>query len=136
MNYILDTNICIHILRNKSFSILKYAKRSASTSIFISSITEAELWTGVWKSEQILRNKEILENFLASFESLPFNRDCAETYGETRAFLEKSGKRVGGNDLLIAAQALELDAILVTDNTKEFKNIKDLRVENWLRAKP
>lgn len=136
MRYILDTNICVHMLKTKSFNILKHAKKNSDTQISISSITECELWFGVWNSKNIISNQENLKYFLQSFSKVSFDSSFAFTYGFLRAEQKKSGRNIGHNDLLIAAQALDMDAILITNNEKEFKQIKDLRIENWLRAIP
>lgn len=132
MKYILDTNICIHMMKNKSFSILKHAKKKTHAEIYISSITEAELWYGVWNSKNISDNESRLKLFLQCFPKISFDSSYSMTFGHLKAHQTKTGKNIGSNDLLIAAQALVLDAILVTGNVKEFKQIKDLRVENWL----
>ncbi len=133
MKYILDTNICVHMIKSKSFSILKHAKKPLRTEIFISSITEAELWFGVWNSKNISDNEARLKTFLQCFPKLSFDSTFAKTFGELKAQQRKNGRNIGSNDLLIASQALDLDAILVTANEKEFKQIKDLRIENWLK---
>ncbi len=132
MKYILGTNICVHMIKTKSFNILKNAKKPTRTEIFISSITEAELWYGVWNSNNILENEARLKTFLQCFPKISFDSSFARTFGELKAQQRRSGKTIGSNDLLIAAQALDMDAILVTANEKEFKQIKDLRIENWL----
>lgn len=136
MTYILDTNICIHMLNHKSFNLLKHAKKKNQTQIYISTITEAELWHGVWNSSYIEENGEKLKNFLQCFPKLKFDSTHATSYGQLKAEQRKKGKNLGSNDLLIAAQALELEAILVTANEKEFKQIKGLKIENWLNATP
>lgn len=133
MKYILDTNICVHMIKTKSFNILKHAKKPLRTEIFISSITEAELWFGVWNSKNISDNEAKLNIFLQCFPKLSFDSSFARTFGELKAQQKKPGKTIGSNDLLIAAQALDLDAVLVTANEKELKQIKDLRIENWLK---
>ena len=133
MIYILDTNICIYMLKKQSMNILKNAKNSNRTSIMISDISVAELWHGVWKSEKISENEKKLTLFLDSFEKLPFDTSHAKTYGMLKSEQQKNGKNIGSYDLLIAAQALDMDAILVTANEKELKQIKDLRIENWLK---
>lgn len=133
MIYILDTNICVHMLNNQSIGILKHAKNKQSTVIYISSITEAELWYGVMKSSRANENIPNLRKFLELFPRLPFDSTFSHQYGLLRHQQTKMGKQIGENDFFIAAQALELDAILVTANEKEFKKIKDLRIENWLK---
>lgn len=134
MIYLLDTNICIHILKTTSISVLKNAKRKADSIFLVSDITVAELWYGVSKSERIKENEQNLVKFLQSFETLPFNSKHARVYGSLREGQRKKGKIVGSHDLLIAAQAIESDAILVTANEKEFSQIAGLKLENWLRA--
>lgn len=134
MIYILDTNICIHMLKNKTFSLLKHAKKKSLTQIYISTITEAELWHGVWNSSKIQENEMRLKKFLQCFPKLKFESSHAANYGQLKAEQRKNGRNIGSNDLLIASQALELEAILVTANEKEFKQIKGLKTENWLRA--
>ena len=133
MTYILDTNICIHILRENSFNILKHAKNKSSASILLSDITVAELWHGVWMSKKVKENEQLLNNFLISFTKLPFDSAHARMFGILKSEQQKKGKMLGPFDLQIAAQALEMDAILITANEKEFKQIKDLRIENWLK---
>ena len=133
MKYILDTNICIHMLKEKSFNILKHAKKKSSSEISISVITEAELWYGVHNSTNIQSNIEKLKIFLECFPKIPFNSSDALILGELRAKQNRRGKAIGHNDLMLAAQALERDAILVTGNEKGFKQIQDLRLENWLK---
>jgi tRNA(fMet)-specific endonuclease VapC len=133
MSYLLDTNICIHMLNNKSFSLLKHAKKKTHTNIYISSITEAELWFGVFNSSKVSENTKTLKTFIQCFPHLPFTSKDASVYGELRAIQNDSGKLIGHNDLFLAAQAIENDLILVTNNEKEFKLIKNLRLENWLK---
>ena len=120
-------------MKSKSFSILKHAKKPSRTEILISSITEAELWFGVWNSKHIADNEAKLKTFLQCFPKISFDSSYAKTFGELKAQQRKSGRTIGSNDLLIASQALDMDAILVTANEKEFKQIKDLRIENWLK---
>lgn len=134
MNFILDTNICIHMMKNQSFSILKHAKRKSNSTIAISSITEAELWHGVWNSQKLDENQVNLTLFLSLFSKIPFQSSHAKLYGAIKFEQRKKGNNIGHNDLMIAAQAIDLDAILVTANEKELKQIVDLRIENWLRA--
>jgi tRNA(fMet)-specific endonuclease VapC len=134
MNYILDTNICVEMIKTKSFSILKHAKKKTTTQIFITSVTESELWYGVHNSQKIEENKFAVENFLEFFPKLSFTSSAAEISGELRARQKSIGKSIGHNDLLIASIALDVDAILVTANEKELKQIQDLRIENWLKS--
>lgn len=132
MNYILDTNVCIHILKKRDLGILKHAKNKSKTVIYISSITEAELWHGVFNSTHIPENSNTLKRFLEMFPKLHFNSEAARIYGEIKSSQQKRGKILGPNDLLIASQALDLDAVLVTANEREFKQVKELKLENWV----
>jgi len=122
------------MLNQKSFNLLKHAKNKTHTQIYLSSVTEAELWHGVWNSSRREENKKLLKRFLQSFPKLSFESSHAECYGQLKAEQRQKGKSLGSNDLLIAAQALDLDATLVTANEKEFKQIRGLKIENWLRA--
>jgi len=122
------------MLKHKSFNILKNAKKKSRTEIFISSITEAELWDGVWSSKRIQENGQQLKTFLQCFPKLSFDSSSAITYGQIKSAQKKTGKNIGPNDLLIAAQALEIEATLVTANEKELQQIEGLKIENWLDA--
>lgn len=133
MNYLLDTNICIYMLKHRSLSILKNAKSRGKTNIFISSITESELWYGAAKSSKQNETIKELDSFLSLFSKLDYDSSAAKLYGFLKSGQYKKGKILGNNDLMIAAQALDIDAVLVTDNDKEYKMVSDLRVENWLK---
>ena len=131
MTYLLDTNICIYIINTKPAHVIDRFNREQIGNIAISSITAAELAYGVAKSGSE-RNKQALELFFVPLEILPLDETVIWKYGETRAFLEKTGKVIGALDMIIAAHALALDAILVTNNIKEFRRVPDLRIENWV----
>jgi len=134
--YILDTNILSDLLKNpagkaaqKIASLSGEERASLATSIIVA----AELRYGAAKSgSPILAGR--IDQLLAALEVLPLEADADRHYGGIRWQLEKAGTVIGGNDLLIAAHALAIDAVLVTDNVREFKRVKGLRVENWLRA--
>ena len=100
----------------------------------VSSITVAELDYGVAKSEQVGRNRLALVRFLAPLTVVPFESNAASVFGEIRASLEKQGTPIGPYDLLIAAQALANDFILVSNNIKEFERIPSLKLENWVKS--
>jgi tRNA(fMet)-specific endonuclease VapC len=134
MSYLLDTNICIHFIRNKDLT-LKRRIQSVRSSVFLSSITVAELWYGVFRSSKIHENAQNLQIFLSKFEILPFGSDSAWIYGQLLAAARETGNNIGTNDLLIASQAIESESIVVTNNEKEFSRIKDLKIENWIDAK-
>lgn len=132
MRYMLDTNICIYIIKKKPANVLDRLKRLDIGDICISVITLAELVYGVEKSQNREKNQIALAAFLAPIEILPFSDKAAVKYGEIRAFLEKTGQTIGAYDLLIAAHALSENLILVTNNVSEFGRIPDLSIENWI----
>jgi len=129
---LLDTNICIYIIKKKPLSVINKLQSLDVADIGISSITLSELEYGVSKSTQPEKNKLALTKFLAPIQIASYDDMAAEKYGDIRAALEKSGKTIGPLDILIAAHALSLGCILVTNNTKEFERIKSLKIENWV----
>ncbi|MEW6057127.1 MAG: type II toxin-antitoxin system VapC family toxin [Bdellovibrionota bacterium] len=131
--YLLDTNICIYLIREQSEALLKNIQRHKITEIAISSITLAELRYGVEKSSYPQKNSDALDLFLLSLEILPFDVAAAIAYGRVRANLEKNGRLIGPLDMMIAAHALSIDAALVTNDQKEFSRVNGLRIENWTK---
>ena len=131
--YLLDTNTCIFIMNKKPPSVLKRLERMVAQhhKIYLSSISVAELQYGVYKSQSIERNRIALVEFLAPFELLDFNDIDAEVFGKIRTDLKKHGKIIGPYDMLIAAQALSRELILVTNNIDEFRRIQSLKIEDW-----
>ena len=129
--YLLDTNICIFLKNKKSPNVLQKIKENKHLGIYISSITVAELQFGVYNSKYMERNRIALIKFLTPFSVLNFDDRDAEEFGKIRTTLKNEGKIIGAYDMLIAAQALAKNLILVTDNTKEFCRIKNLTIENW-----
>lgn len=128
----LDTNICIDIIRGKMPFLLARLNRLDPDEVALSSIVFAELQAGVCKSSNPARNLEKLTDFCAPIGILPFDSIAAEYYGVLRTQLERSGTPIGPMDLLIAAHALACDATLVTSNAGEFGRIPALRLENWV----
>ena len=130
--YMLDTNTCIFVLKNRT-SKLK-AKFKAIKDISISSITYAELCFGIENGDQHLRIERYnqLNIFTQRLLIDPWNEDAARHYGSIRAELKRNGKIIGSNDLLIAAHARSISAVLVTNNTKEFSRIPDIILEDWI----
>ncbi len=129
--YLLDANICIYTINKKPVEVLSKLKKKASKDIYISSITVAELEHGVEKSNYPERNKVALVEFLSLFQILYYTDGDAFYYGKIRSFLEKKGQVIGTMDMLIASQAFSHDLILVTNNTKEFERIENIKLENW-----
>lgn len=131
--YLLDTNICIYIIKKMPANVLKTLKRKLKKNIYISSITIAELEYGIAKSKFPEKNRIALIEFLSIFNILPFDDNDAVDFGEIKKELEKKGKIIGPMDLLLAAQAKSKKLILVTNNTKEFERVEGLTIENWLQ---
>lgn len=131
MKYMLDTNICIYLIKQKPAKVLKHFQSHAVGDIGISAITLAELRYGVSKSMHVEKNRQALEEFVLPLEIVDFDEEAAGEYGIIRANLERAGKPIGAMDMLIGAHARALGITLVTNNLKEFRQIRDLKVVNW-----
>ena len=129
----LDTNICIYIIKNRPPSVRERFETFEIGELCLSSITVSELIYGAYKSRNPEKNLQALEMFLMPFEIMEYGYDAAQQYGRLRASLEKRGKVIGGLDMQIAAHALSLDMAIVTNNEKEFVRVDGLRVENWAK---
>lgn len=129
--YLLDTNICIYIIKKKPKTVLGHLKSKLNKDIYISSITIAELEYGIAKSKFPEQNKISLIEFVSIFNILSFDDNDAVKFGSIKANLEKKGMIIGPMDLLLAAQAISNNFILVTNNIREFKRIEGLQTENW-----
>lgn len=132
MKYLLDTNICIALIRYKPAALLQQLTSHQPGDVGISSITLAELVHGAEKSAQVERNMSALQQFLLPLELADFDQGAALAYGKIRAELERGGQIIGSMDILIAAHALSLDVILVTNNIREFQYVNGLTLEDWL----
>lgn len=132
MNYMLDTNICIYLIKRKPIQVLERFRQAEISSIYISSITVSELEYGVEKSARKEQNKLALYLFLSPFKIIAYDEHAATYYGKIRTILEKKGQIIGALDLLIAAHALSLDNTLITNNEKEFSRIPELKIANWV----
>ena len=130
--YMLDTDICIYIIKQKPKNVLDHFERLQQGDICISAITYAELVNGAKKSQRIEQNMARLNELAELLVIAPFDQEAAIAYGDVRSALEKKGNIIGGNDLLIASHALILDCILVTNNEKEFSRVDGLKIENWV----
>jgi len=127
----LDTNICIRIIKDRPEPVCRKLSRVAVGEVAISSIVSAELWYGVAYSEKKRQNETALKDFLEYVEVIAWPGEAGPLYGPIRAELKKRGSPIGGMDLLIAAHAVHLGAVLVTENTKEFERVPDLKIVNW-----
>jgi tRNA(fMet)-specific endonuclease VapC len=130
---LLDTNICIELIRRRSPQVVARLRRRKIGTIGISAITLAELLYGVAKSSDPARNMVALAHFCAPLEICPFDHEAASSYGEVRTGLERAGTPIGPLDTLIAAHAMALNVSVVTNNEREFRRVRGLRVENWLK---
>lgn len=129
--YLLDTNICIFIKNRKPPQVLQRLGEAIKKKVYVSSITVAELQYGVYNSQNIEKNRISLTQFIAPFSILDFDDDDAEEFGKIRSYLKQHGILIGPYDMLIAAQAISRDLILVTNNTAEFSRIRNLKIEDW-----
>lgn len=131
MNFFLDTNICIYFLKGISTNINIQLRQVNPNNIKIPSIVKAELLFGAAKSNRKKQNTELINKFLLPLEIIPFDSRAAGFYAIVRSSLEKKGKVIGPNDLMIASIVLANNGTLVTNNIKEFKRIGKLKVVNW-----
>lgn len=129
--YFLDTNTCIYFLNGRSVNIKNKILATIPNKIAIPVIVKSELILSAYKSTNKVSTLEKLEQFLQPFEIVPFKDQISYHYADIRSFLESNGNIIGPNDLLIASIARFHNAILVTNNVKEFSRVPDLVVENW-----
>ena len=132
MKYFLDTNICIYFLKGTYPTLQNKFLRTNPNDIKIPSIVKAELLYGVEKSIRKKENLKLVTDFLFPFEIVSFDNSCIAFYSTIRVDLEKSGKIIGPNDLIIASMVLAHQGTLITNNTEEFKSVKNLKIGNWI----
>jgi tRNA(fMet)-specific endonuclease VapC len=132
MKYLLDTNICIYLIKNRPAHLEKRFKRLRIGEVGISAITYSELAYGVANSQNPEQNELALQEFVAPLEVIDYPSSAAQTYGHLRAELRRKGRLLGPLDMLIAAHALFLGVILVTNNVAEFSRVQHLSTENWV----
>ncbi|MDP1636287.1 MAG: type II toxin-antitoxin system VapC family toxin [Gallionellaceae bacterium] len=131
MIYLLDTNVCIHLLNEKHSRVTQNFRQHSPADIVLCSVVKAELLYGARRSQRMESNLQLLKAFFAPLQSLPFDDECAEHFGQIHADLLNQGKPIGPNDTLIAAIARAHDATLVTHNTAEFSRVAGLRMADW-----
>jgi tRNA(fMet)-specific endonuclease VapC len=131
MKYLLDTNVCIQFITGRSIALKEKIESTDVSSLFICSVVRGELEYGARKSNNPDKTLSVLKNFLASFPEIGYDSAAAGKYGIVRADLEKKGTPIGPYDMQIAAIALANNFILVTHNTREFKRIDNLLLEDW-----
>ena len=130
MKWMLDTNICIALIKQQPAPLLAKLQKLSIGDVGISSIALAELEFGAAKSAQKQRNQVALAAFVTPLEVAPFDQPAAQRYGLVKAALERRGTPIGSLDTLIAGHALSLGAVLVTNNTSEFRRVNNLKVED------
>jgi len=130
--YLLDTNTCIYVHRERPPEVLARFRRLTSGEAVVSVITYGELLFGAEKSAMRTKVIEVLQEFISLVQVLPLSTEVAQTYGSIRANLEVKGISIGGNDLWIAAHAKTAGLTLVTNNEREFRRIPGLKVQNWV----
>jgi tRNA(fMet)-specific endonuclease VapC len=132
VTYLLDTNICIYALKNRPPEVLKRLEAVGRGAVALSVITVLELRQGAEKSQRVAENHSRLDFFLAPMKVLPFEEEAAVVAARIRAHLERREFLIGDLDTLIAAHAMALDLILVTNNLDEFERVPGLRTTNWV----
>jgi len=130
--YMLDTDTCAFVMRGPSENLRAKLLATPLEQQSISVVTLAELLFGIKLSSQGKRNQVALDAFIKHLTVLDWTEEAAEHYADIRAVLHKSGQMIGSNDLLIAAHARCVGAIVVTNNEREFRRVPKLKVENWL----
>jgi tRNA(fMet)-specific endonuclease VapC len=131
MRFLLDTNVCVDYLTGRFPNVIARLQGERPEDVVISVIAVAELRYGADKSSKVEDNHARLDRFLTDVGTLPFDVPAARAYGRLRTTLERSGSPIGPNDMLIAAQALAHDLVVVTANQSEFERVEGLRVTSW-----
>jgi tRNA(fMet)-specific endonuclease VapC len=132
LRYLLDTNICIYIARNRPLEVMERFKHLRPGEVAMSAITYGELRHGACKSRYGVEAQKILRELAAMIPVLAIDADVGDHYGVIRAELEKLGLVIGNNDLWIASHALALGVPLVTNNEREFARVPGLKIQNWV----
>ena len=131
MNCFLDTNICIYYLKNSSQKLNERLQNFPVHSIKIPSIVAAELLYGAEKSAKREYNLQLIKSFLSIFDIISFDEKAAAYYAVIRTDLERKGKIIGNNDIIIAATVITGNGILITHNVDEFSRVVNLKMEDW-----
>ncbi|MGR3319877.1 MAG: type II toxin-antitoxin system tRNA(fMet)-specific endonuclease VapC [Candidatus Anammoxibacter sp.] len=133
MKYMLDTNICVYIINNKPEKVLRKLQKYPISEFCISSISHSELQYGISHSKNSDKNRLALDEFLLPLNIIPYDsRKTAQSYANIRALLESKGKTIDPLDMLIAAHAISLNLIIITNNIFEFSRVPKLKCENWV----
>jgi len=132
--YLLDTNILIYIIKLKPPSVANRFSQLNPGDVVTSSIVISELMYGAEKSQYSEKSKQAIKQITSVLTVLPYDDQASEHYANIRAVLEKKGTPIGAMDLLIAAHARSLSFSLITNNTKEFDRVPELKIENWVNT--
>ena len=133
MRFMLDTNVCVDLIRQRDDRVLRKMLRFRPDDLCISSVTLSELEYGAAKSADPGKNRLALARFMTPLSILPYDDAVAPVYGRIRAELERAGTPIGPLDMMIAAHALSLRLTVVTDNEREFRRVPGLIVQNWAK---
>ena len=133
MNFLLDTDICIYIIKKEPQKTLVRFKQHPPKNVFISSVSVFELLYGVEKSQKREKNRQALALFLHPLTIVPFDDSAASVAAKICATLEQEGQPIGPYDIQIAGVAISREMTLVSNNDKEFKRVKGLNLENWAK---
>jgi len=133
VRYLLDTNVCVDFLRDHP-GVVERIRGSSPDDLYLSSVVVAELRYGADRSVRRAENHERLDVLTTEIQCVDFDLAAARVYGRIRSFLESQGAPIGPYDMMIAAHALSLGLVLVTDNESEFGRVAGLAVENWRRV--
>jgi len=136
IRYMLDTDACIALIKNRPEAMRRRLSCLSPEEVGISSIVAAELWFGVAHSQKKKQNEAALKDFLDYTSLMNWPCEASPLYGKIRSGLQKQGTPIGAMDLLIASHALFLKAVLVTNNTREFERVPQLKIENWEAMEP
>jgi tRNA(fMet)-specific endonuclease VapC len=131
--YLLDTNVASHIIKGTSRQLENRIVHLAEDRLTISSVTEAELRYGLAKMDDPRRMRSLVDDFLSRIRSLPWDTPATQEYARLRLLTERQGRRMDSEDLMIAAHALSIDAVLVSQD-KVFQRVPNLRIEDWTKA--
>jgi tRNA(fMet)-specific endonuclease VapC len=131
IRYLLDTNICIYLIKKHPPEVLANFQKIKLSQLYIPTITIFELYYGIEKNNSHQRNLNALESFIAPLTIVDFTIDAAKQAAKIRSDLEKQGNIIGAYDIQIAAIALSLDMVLLTNNIREFERVRNLKLENW-----
>ena len=134
MKYLLDTNICIYLIKRKPIEVFNRFQSHRIHEVAISVVTYFELQYGIEKSKFRIKSENALRNFIKNLNVIVLDVDASAKAASVRAHLEMKGTPIGAYDLLIAGTALARNMVLVTNNTNEFERVPGLTMENWITS--